>query len=50
MRLSGLSEVERWILSWGGNAVVVQPPELARAVQQAAQRILRPGAPAEEPN
>ena len=41
MRLSGLLEVERWVLSWGGNAVVVQPLELARAVKQAAEKILR---------
>ncbi len=41
MRLSSLSEVERWVLSWGGNAVVAQPPELARAVKEAARKILR---------
>jgi predicted DNA-binding transcriptional regulator YafY len=50
MRLSSLSEVERWVLSWGGNAVVVQPPELARAVKQAAERILRAGTPGPEPD
>jgi proteasome accessory factor B len=41
MRLSGLSEVERWVLSWGGDAVVVQPRELAEAVKRAAEKILR---------
>jgi predicted DNA-binding transcriptional regulator YafY len=40
MKLSSLAEVERWALSWGGNAVVVSPPELAKAVKSAAQRIL----------
>jgi proteasome accessory factor B len=40
LKLSGLSEVERWVLSWGGDAVVVQPHELTAAVRNAAQRIL----------
>ncbi|HWX20457.1 MAG TPA: WYL domain-containing protein [Candidatus Binatia bacterium] len=40
LKLSGLSEIERWVLSWGGNAVVVRPVELAVSVQQAARRIL----------
>ena len=40
-----------WVASsWGGNAVVLQPPELARAVKQAAEKILRAGAPGPEPN
>ena len=40
MKLSSLSEVERWVLNWGGNAVALQPLELAEAVQHAAKRIL----------
>jgi len=40
MRLSSLVEVERWVLGWGGNAVVIEPPELAEAVRDAARRIL----------
>jgi predicted DNA-binding transcriptional regulator YafY len=40
MKLSSLQEVERWVLGWGGNAVVLQPPDLARAVRDAAERIL----------
>jgi predicted DNA-binding transcriptional regulator YafY len=40
LRLSSLVEIERWVLSWGGNAAVVRPPELAAAVQQAARKIL----------
>lgn len=39
-RLSGLAEVERWILSWGGNCRVVAPPELAESVRRAARKIL----------
>lgn len=41
LKLSGLSEVERWVLSWGGDAVVVQPRELVEAVETAARKILR---------
>jgi len=41
LRLSSLAEVGRWVLSWGGDAVVVRPAELARSVRQAAQRVLR---------
>jgi proteasome accessory factor B len=40
LKLSSLAEVERWVLSWAGHAVVLQPPELAKAVKSAAQRIL----------
>ena len=43
LRLSSLVEVERWVLSWGGNAVVVKPAELASAVRQAAEKILHRG-------
>lgn len=41
LQLSGLEEVERWVLSWGGNAKVVRPLELASAVRRAAKRMLR---------
>jgi proteasome accessory factor B len=41
MKLSSLSEVERWVLGWGGNVLVVQPAELAAAVRKAARRILK---------
>jgi len=40
LKLSSLVEIERWVLSWGGNAVVVRPRELAEAVRLAAQKIL----------
>jgi len=38
--LSSLAEVERWVLGWGGDATVVGPPDLARAVRAAAEKIL----------
>ncbi|MGA9779901.1 MAG: WYL domain-containing protein [Verrucomicrobiia bacterium] len=41
MKLSGLLEVERWILSWGGDAKVLRPRELAEAVRKAAEAILK---------
>jgi predicted DNA-binding transcriptional regulator YafY len=40
LKLSSLGEIERWVLGWGGNAHVVQPPELAESVAAAARRIL----------
>jgi proteasome accessory factor B len=40
MQLSGLAEVERWVLSWGGNAAVIRPPELLASVESAAKKIL----------
>lgn len=40
MKLSGLAEVERWILGWSGNATVVSPAELKRSVLRAARLTL----------
>jgi len=40
MKLSGLMEVERWILSWGGDATVIKPRELIEAVKSAAGKII----------
>jgi proteasome accessory factor B len=40
MKLSSLAEVERWVLSWGGEAKVLQPRELAESVRAAAKKIL----------
>jgi proteasome accessory factor B len=40
LKLSSLVEIERWVLGWGGHALVLQPPELAAAVSQAARRLL----------
>lgn len=41
LKLSGLDEVKRWVLSWAGDAVVMQPPELAEMVRQSAHNVLR---------
>jgi proteasome accessory factor B len=41
LKLSSLGEVQRWVLSWGGEAVVLAPRELQESVRQAAQNILR---------
>src|SRR5260221_27281 len=41
LRLSSLGEIERWILGWGGSALVLRPPELAASVRRAAQNILQ---------
>jgi predicted DNA-binding transcriptional regulator YafY len=40
LRLSSLVEVQRWILSWAGNAEVIAPPELKKAVLEAGARIV----------
>jgi predicted DNA-binding transcriptional regulator YafY len=39
MKLSSLGEIQRWILSWGGSAEAVAPPELVESVWVAAKRI-----------
>ena len=41
LKLSSLAEIERWILSWGGDAKVLKPGELAGAVRQAARKLLK---------
>ena len=41
MKLSSLGEIERWVLSWGGDAKVLKPRELAESVRRAAEKILR---------
>ena len=40
LKLSSLTEIQRWVLSWGGDAVVRKPRELTKSVQAAAQKIL----------
>jgi predicted DNA-binding transcriptional regulator YafY len=40
LKLSSLAEVERWILSWGGDAKAMKPRELADAVRRSARKIL----------
>jgi predicted DNA-binding transcriptional regulator YafY len=43
LKLSSLSEVQRWILSWAGEAVALKPRELADSIQEAARKMLQPG-------
>jgi proteasome accessory factor B len=40
LKLSSLPEIERWVLGWGGDAVVLSPPELIQMVKAAARKIL----------
>ena len=40
LKLSSLAEIERWVLSWGGDSRVLKPRELAEAVKSAAKKIL----------
>jgi proteasome accessory factor B len=40
LRLSSLVEIQRWVLAWGGNATVLQPPGLVDSVREAARGIL----------
>jgi predicted DNA-binding transcriptional regulator YafY len=40
LRLSSLVEIQRWVLGWGANAVVMKPPELVEAVEATARQIL----------
>jgi len=40
MKLSSLVEIERWVLSWGGDAKVLKPRELAESVRVAARKLL----------
>ena len=40
MKLSSLAEIERWVLSWGGDAKVIRPKELIDAVRRSARQIL----------
>jgi predicted DNA-binding transcriptional regulator YafY len=44
MKLSSLAEVQRWVLSWGGDAAVLKPLELIEAVKQSANKILQASA------
>ncbi len=41
LRLSSLVEVQRWILSWAGNAEVMEPEELKESVRAAGLRIAK---------
>jgi proteasome accessory factor B len=39
--LSGLEEIERWVLSWGAHAVVIRPKVFAHRVRAIAQDLLK---------
>jgi len=41
LKLSSLPEIERWVLTWAGNATVIKPPELAEMVKRSAENILK---------
>lgn len=43
LKLSSLLEIQRWILGWGGTAIVVKPRELAESIRSAAKAILQAG-------
>lgn len=40
MKLSSLTEVQRWVLGWGGHAKAITPAELASSVRKAARAML----------
>ena len=40
LKLSSLVEIQRWVLGWGANVCVLQPPELKQSVREAARQIL----------
>lgn len=39
LKLSSLNEVQRWVMTWAGNAQVIAPPELADSVREAATKL-----------
>ena len=41
LKLSSLEEIERWVLGWGGNAVIIKPPKLAEMVKKSAANLLK---------
>ena len=45
LKLSSLQEIERWVLGWGGNAVVLKPAELAEMVRKSAEKIFKSQGP-----
>ena len=40
MELGSLEEIERWVLSWGEHATVLEPTELRKMIRKAAAAIL----------
>ena len=41
LKLGNLTEIQRWVLSWGEHAVVLAPKELREQVQDAVGKLLR---------
>jgi proteasome accessory factor B len=41
MDLGSLEEIERWVLSWGEHATVLEPPALKRQLRRTAEAILK---------
>ena len=41
LKLSSLVEIERWILSWGGDATAIKPKQLVETVKKSAKKLLR---------
>jgi proteasome accessory factor B len=41
LKLSSLIEIERWVLSWGGDVRVIKPRELADNIRAAAEKMLK---------
>jgi proteasome accessory factor B len=39
LALGGVEEIERWILSWGEHATVLEPPALRQRLRETAQRL-----------
>jgi proteasome accessory factor B len=39
LELANLEEIQRWVLSWGGHAQVIEPAALAASVRSAARRL-----------
>jgi proteasome accessory factor B len=39
MELSGLEEIERWVLSWGAHARILAPKKLREMIQATARQI-----------
>ena len=40
MRLSGLEEIEQWVLSWGARATVLAPRELVKRIRKIGEEIV----------
>lgn len=41
LRLSSLVEIQRWLLSWGSNVIVLEPQELVENIKAEAEKIVR---------